>query len=120
MDYIIAISFAILVIIAVYQNSKINELEACRNKHLMSVIEKFKNEHPEFNVVHPNGNLSYSNFNQYFQYTTNNGQKVIRLVNTSNFNDFNSAIQHLKSNQYEYKVQHFSSYEMPKIFVLNE
>ncbi len=120
MDYIMPITIAILIVVVMYKNLKINELEACRNGHLSTVIEKFKKKHPEFHVIHPNGNLSYSDFNQYYQYTTKKGQKVIRLVNTSDFNDLSNTVEHLKKNQYEYKVKHFSSYEMPIIHVLDD
>jgi hypothetical protein len=114
------ISIAILIVVVMYKNLKISELEACRNEHLSTVIQNFKDKHPEFHVIHPNGNLSHSNFNQYYQYTTNHGQKVIRLVNTDDFNDFRNFVEHLKKNQYEYQHKNFSSRQMPNIYILND
>jgi hypothetical protein len=118
MDYILLISIAILILFLVHQNSKINELETCRNSHLSSMIDEFKLKNPEFDVIHPNRNKSHYYFNRYFQYVTDEGQKTIRLINTSDFNDFKDAVEHVENKKYEYKIKYFSRDEMPIISIL--
>ena len=100
------------------QKSKINELETCRNSHLSSMIDEFKLKNPEFDVIHPSRNMSNKYFNKYFQYETDEGQKTIRLIDTSNFNDFKDAVAYVENKKYEYKFKDFSRAEMPIISVL--